>query len=498
MDRGNIGKDSLKLTISQMSSLLIGMISAMLLSRFRTLGEYGTYSQIYIIAEIVAPLAMLGIPASISYFLTRGTTDLDKRQFLYMNLLSTTVLGVLTGIIILVMKPFLINYFSNPMLGKIILIIALFPWARTVFNSITSILIVYNKTTWLIFYKVSHSLLILIAVAITLILQLDFYVYMIMFIVIEAVFALIVYFIASYVSGGFVMNFNSKLMLNMLKYSIPIGLSSTLGSINKNIDKLIIGRFFSTENLAIYTNAARELPLNLVGISIASALLPRIILLIKEKRKGKAIELWGESIKLSYIFMCFFTVALIVYAPEIISILYSPKYLPGVTVFRIYSLILILNVTTFNIIINSMGKTKYIFYSTLLSIGANIVISLALYSLLGFVGPAIATLISFAIFALFQLGATVRLTGSEFKVIFPWKSMGYISVVNIAFGAIFFLLGRYIKLDLLLGQIAESIIFGVLWLLIYFGIYFKYLKKKWDILNRGSIGYNQEINKEFQ
>ncbi|MBN2521816.1 MAG: hypothetical protein JXB24_01015, partial [Bacteroidales bacterium] len=151
MERGNIGKDSLKLTISQMSALLISMISAMLLSRYRTLGEYGTYSQIYIIAEIVAPIVMLGIPGSLSFFLTRGSNALEKRQFLSLNLIITTVLGILTGIILFVLKPFLVNYFSNPALGNLILVIAIFPWARTIFNSIQSILIIYNRTTWLIF-----------------------------------------------------------------------------------------------------------------------------------------------------------------------------------------------------------------------------------------------------------------------------------------------------------------------------------------------------------
>ena len=487
MERGNIGKDSLKLTISQMGALLIGMVSAMLLSRFRTLAEYGTYSQLYIISEITAPVIMLGIPAGISYFLARGATPSDKRQVLYMNLLATTVLGVLTGVLLFVLKPFLISYFSNPDLGRIIVIVALFPWARTVHNSIQSILIVYNKTTWLIVYKISHSLMILLAVSVTLLSGLDFYIYMIMFIAIESLFALMVYFIASYAAGGVYLSFNTGLMKKMVMYSIPIGLSTALGSINKNIDKLIIGKFYGTEDLAIYTNAARELPLYLIGVSIATALLPRLILLIKEKRNKEAIGIWGESIKLSYVFMCFSAAVLVVYAPEIISILYSSKYLPGVDVFRVYSLLLLLNVTSFNMIINSMGKTRYILYSALVSIAANIVFSIGLYYLLGFIGPAIATLISFTSFSVVQLLITIRLTGCSFRKIFPWRSIGLTSSVNILMGVFFFLAGKMIGLDLLIGQVAESIVFGSVWLIVYFWLYFKYIRRKWDILNRGSM-----------
>jgi O-antigen/teichoic acid export membrane protein len=214
---------------------------------------------------------------------------------------------------------------------------------------------------------------------------------------------------------------------------------------------------------------------------------------VKEKNIGEAVGLWKESIKLSYVFMCFFTVALIVYAPEIITILYSEKYLPGVTVFRIYSIIMLLNVTYFYMIISSMGKTKYILYSTLASIGINIVLSILLYKVIGFAGPAVATLISFLAFRLGQLGISVRISGVKFAEIFPWRALGGITAVNLAFGIFFALVGNIINLEKSIGQIPESIIFGMIWMFVYLGIYFKYIKSKWDILNKGSVDSDKSI-----
>lgn len=487
MERGNIGKDSLKLTISQMAAFLIGMISTMLLSRFRTLAEYGTYSQMYLIAGIFTPILMMGVPYSLSYFLPRADSLDDKRKILSQNLIATTVLGVLTMVVIFILKDFLVNYFTNPMLGSLIVIVAIFPWTRTINNTVQHFLVIYNRTSWFLAFRIIHSLTILIAVIITLSFKLDFGTYMIMFIVVELIFCSLVYLLASRVSGGLVLYFNKELMLKMLKYSLPVGLSGTIGSINRHIDQLVIGRFFSTQDLAIYVNAARELPLKLLGVSIATALLPRIVLMFKEKKIQDAVELWKESIKVSYVFMCYFTTVLFVYAAEIITILYSEKYLPGVPVFKVYSIIMLFNVTYFYMIISSMGKTKYILYTTLASIGLNIVLSILFYNLMGFIGPAVATLVSFTAFRIGQLIITVRLTEIEFKNIFPWKSIGLVTVVNIAFGIVFTLLGRVVHLEQNIGQIAESIIFGAVWLIVYIGIYFKYIKKKWHILNKGSV-----------
>lgn len=71
-DKSNVGKDGLKLTVSRLITLSIALVSAMLLSRFRTLEEYGTYSQILLVTNIVTSLLMLGLPNSINYFLARA------------------------------------------------------------------------------------------------------------------------------------------------------------------------------------------------------------------------------------------------------------------------------------------------------------------------------------------------------------------------------------------------------------------------------------------
>ena len=485
MERGGIGKDSLKLTVSQMGALIIGLVSTMLLSRFRTLGEYGTYSQMYLIAGILSPILMMGIPASLSYFLARASDDSEKREVLSQNLISVTVLGIFTFSVIVLSRNFLESYFSNPMLGSMIVIIALFPWSRTISDTMQHILVIYNKSAGFLFYKISHSLMILAAVVIAVSMKLDFTIYMTIFISVETVYAVLVYIISARVSGGLKWYFSMPLMKKILAYSIPIGLSGAISSLNRHIDELVIGRFFSTEDLAVYVNSARELPLRLLGISIATAMVPRFILMVKENNMKGAVMLWKESIKLSYVFMCFFSTVLIVYAPEIISILYSAKYLPGVTVFRIYAIIMLMSVTHFYMVISSLGKTKYILYTTVGTILLNVVLSILFYRLLGFVGPAVATLISFLVFRFSQLIISVKLSDIGFSEIMPWGTFGIIGIVNAGFGGLFALLREVVHLESSIGWIPESVLLGFFWMILYFGIYFKYIKNKWDILNKG-------------
>lgn len=45
MKKKQIGYDTIKLTASKVFAVLVSLVATMLLSRFRTLEEYGTYSQ---------------------------------------------------------------------------------------------------------------------------------------------------------------------------------------------------------------------------------------------------------------------------------------------------------------------------------------------------------------------------------------------------------------------------------------------------------------------
>jgi len=83
----------------------------------------------------------------------------------------------------------------------------------------------------------------------------------------ESIFALSVYIIVKNIAGKIYFSFDKDLILRILNFSIPIGLATVVGTLKIEFDKLLIGRFFNTEQLAIYTNAAREMPVTFVAAS---------------------------------------------------------------------------------------------------------------------------------------------------------------------------------------------------------------------------------------
>lgn len=475
----SIGSDAVKLTTSKIITMMISMISAMLLSRFRTLEEFGTYSQLLLVVNLITTVFMLGLPNSINFFLAKAENDEEKQKFLSTYYTLSTILSLISGLVLILSTPIIIDYFDNPILTKFMYVLAILPWANIILASIENVLIVYQKTTSIIKFRALNSISLLSIIVIVEVMELGFASYMLLFISVEAVFAFSIYVIVRKISGSIKISFDKFLIKKIFTFSIPIGLASVIGVLSVQLDKLIIGKFYSTEEVAIYMNAAREMPVTIIASSLTAVLMPQLVRLLKDDKKDEAVNLWGDTISLSYTIICFFSIGLFVFAPEVISLFYSDKYLPGVTVFRIYSLVLLLRFTYFGMVLNSMGKTKFILYSSLASLGLNLVLSYLFYLYFGFIGPAIATFISLFLVAFFQIIATTQSINISIKKIFPWRELVSISFINIFLGLLFMYLKKMLPIQNITGEIIESIILGIIWFGFYFLLMFKKIKKNW-------------------
>lgn len=479
-----IAKDALKLTTSKIITMVLSIITAMLLSRFRTLEEYGTYSQLLLVINLITSVIMMGLPNSINYFLASAETEESKQKFLSIYYTLSTLLGFLTGLVLVLSTPLIVSYFNNPLIEKFIYVFAIFPWSKIILSSIDHVLIVYGKPDMVMLFRVLNSIAILSALFVVEFFDLLFAHYMIMYVIVESLFAITVYYIAYNTAGKLSPDFDFKDIKNILRFSLPIGLASVVGILSVELDKLIIGKFFSTQDLAIYTNAAREMPVTIIASALTAVLMPRLVRLLRDKRYNDAIDIWGNSIEVSFIIISFVSFGLIVFAPDVISLLYSDKYLPGVNVFRVYSLILLLRVTYFGMILNSIGKTKFIFYSSILSLLLNLILNYSFYLIFGFIGPAYATLISISVVQILQLMVTAKAINIKFKKIFPWVRMAIITFINIFMAILFAIIKMQIGLDRITGNILESIILGTLWGIIYLIMVRKRILINWKVLNQ--------------
>ena len=471
------------LTIAKATTVFISLVTGMLLSRFRTVEEYGTYSQLLIVVTLATALFMMGLPNSINYFLARADDSKERKEFLSIYYTLNTVLCVVIGAVLLIAVPWIEQYFENESIRNFWYFLAFYPWARITISGVSNVLVVYGKTKRLMVINILTALVALVSVIVIQFSGLSFREYILTYLGGHLVLSCWIYVMIYHLEGGISCSLKIEMIKKIFAYSIPIGLASLVGTVSIEMDKLMIGRFMDTEALAYYTNAGKELPLTFVAASLTAVLLPQMARKLKENKVSEAVELWGTSIELSYIIICFGSTACIVFAPQIMTLLYSEKYLAGVGVFRVYALVLLLRATYFGLMLNSIGKTKLIFWASVLSLGLNVVLNYLLFRVMGFVGPAVATLLSMLLIALLQTVWTARVVDCPLRTIFPWKRLAYISGINVIWGTMTFVLVKLAGLKIGMLDIVCAICGGAIILIGYFFVVRKRVAELWRHLN---------------
>lgn len=482
----SVGRDAAFLTGSRVLTSVIGVITSMLLARFRTLGEYGTYSQIIMVTDLVTSILLLGLPNSINYFLAKADTAEQRRDFMSVYSTLSTILTIVIGICLYLAMPVIIKHFSNPLIRDFAYVFAVYPWSSIFINSISSVCIVYGKSNKLIYFNLANALTVLGVLLIAKVSDMSFHQYMLMYMGSLLLFAIAAIIWSHKLTGGLRIKLDFGMIKDIFIFSIPLGLASASGTISHELGKLVIGRFFSVDDYAIFANASRELPVTLVATTLSAVLLPQMVRMIKKGNHAEAVGLWGNAIEISLCFMCLIAGGFIVFAPDILSLFYSEKYVTtgGIMVFRIYSIILLFRVTYWGIILNATGNTKFVFYSSLLSLLLNFIVNIASIYLLGFIGPAISSLIVTITLSFVQLKFTTKVSNIPFSQIFPWRNIIKLILTSVVFCIVFGAI-KHVLLPEFDGMtsIFVSIGLGIIWAAFYALVNLKFVKRSWQLLN---------------
>jgi len=472
-------KGTVGLATARLVTQILGMLNTMLLSRASSLQEYGTYSQIFVIINLSVSIVGMGLPDSINYFLARH--EENKKHFVSCYISLITTLSVIVGILSIVIIPVYARYFNNIDLVNYGYMMLLLPWSTLMLSSADTIFVSENRVKWLMLLKIVNSV---INVSLALLFCLDllyFNHYLIFYVSGQLALTLVVILLIYKLYYGLTFKLNYATVCQIMKISVPIGLAGIAGMLKTEMDKLVIGKFYSTDKMAVYSNVSKELPIAILSAVISTMAFPQIAKLVKNRKMNEAIKAWGDLTIVSLAITGFFIAGVFVFAKEAIVFLYSEKYVTGISVFRIYLLVLVFRITYFGIILNSMGETKSILKCTIISLVCNVALNYILYFLIGFEGPAIATWIASAVAACSQLIITSKKSSIKFSKVLPWKDLLFVLGINVVFALFFWMLKVFLCTIWHIGEVSKAFILATVWAMCYFVIMYKYLKKHWSM-----------------
>ncbi len=411
-------------TLSKSTTHISIFILSVILSRYFTKDDYGTYLHIQMIANIAVWAFLLGIPHGIYYFLPRAER---QRNYVLTILAMIGSIAVIVSGVVFYNTDSLSRLLSNPRVNDLSYILLCLVFVQIPLTVFEPLMLTAKRVKEFasieLFFNVSFFAAVAIPVSfdrpMVEILWWLVGVYSIHSVIVIYYTLLIAYSFKFYKKGGD--RFGLK---EQVQYTLPIGLSMNVMEMSRYMDKIVVSNQSSPEEYALYARGAMEIPvIGIIANTLDNLLMPSFVQAYKDKKVHEIIVIWHASIRLMAAFIYPCCLFLISSAPLLIPAIFSEKYVGSVIIFQIYTLGLLSRISTFDIIMRAIGRTKEIFLITVMTVIINLGLTLVFMHLWGLTGAPIATVLTLLFMRLCYLKAITSFFNIRINDVFPWSSI---------------------------------------------------------------------------
>ena len=414
--------NSVLLAMVKVFTAASGILSTMMMSHALSLELYGTFSQTNLIITTATNLTALGLVDAVSYFYNRSNDE--KVQKAYVNTIMgfQTITGIIAGILIIALSNNFVEYFNNPILSNFLWLIAFRPLFTNLNVSLQYLQVSIGKAKSVAIRNIGFATLRLVVYAITAWVLKDITVVLSVFLAFEV--SITVLFGWTFMKEKFMIKpyrIDWSKTREILGYSIPMGVYVLTNSLCRDIDKMLIGGWCSTDQYAIYANCATLLPFDIISSSFLAILIPILTRYFWEKDYIHSRVLFKNYLKIGYYTSFTFTIACLILSKELVLFLYGEKYLSGQTIFILYTIVDMTKFANMSIVLSASGKTKTLMMCSLMSLAANAGCNVLFYHIFGFIGPAIATVFVTVILTIVLAEMSAKSLETSVWKLIDWK-----------------------------------------------------------------------------
>ena len=373
----------------------------MVLIRLFSKEDWGTYRQTILVFMMAAPLLSMGLAKSIMYFLPT-----EKKEQQGRIIVEAACLLLLSGfvyylLIILGGNELIARLWNNPRLASTLMIvapIAVFTFATRI---VAPSMIATQRVTVAAIYGIAIGISIAIVSIVTALIYPELEIVLAARVVTQIV---LFVFAAALIFKFFPRKAPSWSGMKMqLAFGLPLGLSTAIGIISRNVDRAMVSSFCEIEQFAVFDRGAIELPI--IGIitgSMTAVLVVDYKVMFSTGRMQEILPLLHRTVEKSAAIlmpvMCF----LFLFAPEFMVCMFGQEYHESHKVFRIYLLLLPCRTMVFGSIAVAAGKTKELALIPVIALVVNVILNFFAIKTFGYIGSAFATV--FAIYIIGVLG----------------------------------------------------------------------------------------------
>lgn len=357
------------LGISQVSTFLVSFLSGVILSRYLSKGDYGTYRQVLFIYNILFSIFSSGLASAYSFFVPRLSEGEAK------NIVNKiTSILVLFGLIIsaglYIFSGLIAQALNNCNLEESLKLFCLTPLFTLPTLGIESLYTALRKTKVVAIYQIVGKLLILLCCVLPVVIFNKGYLEAIMGWTVASFFSFLFAFFLKWfpfrsIQAVAIDNVYSKIS----NYAMPLIGACLAGLLMNSAAQFFISRYWGAANYADYANGYIGLPFVVMVAGPLKAVLQPIF--SKASHEGNinyALSVYENGLLQCVTILFPLIIFSFVFADEIMAFVYGQKYISSAPFFRLSLLLDISKCFPYLAIILAFGNTRPYLWAHIISV----------------------------------------------------------------------------------------------------------------------------------
>ncbi len=442
-----------------LSVLAINVIFARLLIQ----ADYGLLQQVGMMARVAAPLFLLGLPMSLSYFLPQETES-AQRAFVMQTILLLIFTASIFGLSLWGLAGVFAPQWTQPQFKMLPALVAVLGGAQIAVGFWEPLLINSRRHSFLAVSQLISGLMRLILMGIGWMLGKS----LIWILMADAAFALLrLFFVFGatwHILRPITFDWSGQRLSTQMRYALPLGVRDGIDIVSGWLDKLIVTAHFNPTQFAVYFNGAFQLPfVDLVIQSVRAVVMPDYTAAGKRGDLLTVAELHARTARHIALLLFPLTIWSWLFGPDLMAVLFGEAYRESGSYFRLFALVLPARIVTAHIALMSFGRADLALYGTLLDVLCAGGLGLLLIPQFGLYGPALASVIgAYGQITLYYWQLRRLMPAGTTLLI--WPELAAIGLLALGAGALVWL-ALLFSINSLLRLLAGSVVFGVIYAL---------------------------------
>lgn len=422
------------IAVGNFFSFLIGIVSPMILCRFFTKADYGTYKQVMYVYDTLLVVFTLGLPKTYAYFLPRFPLEQSKA---IINKITRVffILGGLFSICLFLCADPIARWLGNSDLAFALKLFSPTPFFLIPTLGLDGIYASFHKTQYVALYTILTKVFTIVCIVLPVLCFDGNYIHAIIGFDIASV---LTFLVAMYMKNAPVKKYDhlptTVTYKNIFSFAFPLLYACIWGTIINSSNQFFISRYFGNSDFAVYSNGFMSNPLvGMIVGGMGAVLLPVFSKMGSNGNDTSGIfSVWRSSLIKSSKFIFPILVFSIAFSTLLMTCMYGKMYSDSSIYFQIRNASALLQIIPFAPIILAIGKTKA--YANAHLVTAVLIVTLEYIAVHMFDTPiAIAIVSEFCrVFNIFlQMSIIARYFRVSLSFMFPISVLGKILLISI-------------------------------------------------------------------